>query len=116
MGRGWRSCSGRGRSATWALRRPLAPRGFSDRAVYRAIERGDLSASLVCSRLRIYPDDFLSWMEGERAARRYRPRVDAAPNVPAINGHAVCSQSLTRPREHRAAGAAGRSGLACALA
>lgn len=42
--------------------------GFSRRAVYRAIERGELVTSVVCSRLRIHPDDFLAWMEGERAA------------------------------------------------
>ena len=40
--------------------------GFSRRAVYRAIERRELAASVVCSRLRIHPDDFLAWMEGDR--------------------------------------------------
>jgi excisionase family DNA binding protein len=44
--------------------------GFSRRAVYRAIDRGELRASLVCSRFRIHPDDFLAWVEGERAAVR----------------------------------------------
>jgi len=39
--------------------------GFSHRAVYRAIERGELTASAVCSRLRIHPDDFSAWMEGD---------------------------------------------------
>jgi excisionase family DNA binding protein len=43
--------------------------GFSRCAVYRAIDRGELAASVVCSRLRIHPDDFLTWMEGSRAAR-----------------------------------------------
>jgi excisionase family DNA binding protein len=42
--------------------------GFSRQAVYRAIERGELTASIVCSRFRIHPDDFLTWMEGDRAA------------------------------------------------
>jgi excisionase family DNA binding protein len=42
--------------------------GSSRQAVYRAIERGELTASIVCSRLRIHPDDFLAWMEGHRAA------------------------------------------------
>jgi len=61
--------------------------GFSDRAVYRAIERGELSASLVCSRLRIHPDDFLTWVEGERAAVRYRPtRPPVLRSVPATGG------------------------------
>ena len=61
--------------------------GFSRQAVYRAIERGDLIASLVCSRLRIHPNDFLAWMEGHRAAvpassrgvDRIRPRKAPAP-------------------------------------
>ena len=60
--------------------------GFSDRAVYRAIERGELSASLVCSRLRIHPDDFLTWVEGERAAVRYRPPRPVVRSVPATGG------------------------------
>jgi excisionase family DNA binding protein len=63
--------------------------GFSPRAVYRAIDRGELAASLVCSRLRIHPDDFLVWMEGDRAEPRERPlpvvRVGLR-NVPAPNG------------------------------
>jgi excisionase family DNA binding protein len=42
--------------------------GFSRQAVYRAIERGELGASIVCSRFRIHPDDFLTWMEHDRAA------------------------------------------------
>ena len=42
--------------------------GFSRQAVYRAIGRGDLRASVVCSRIRIHPDDFLAWMDGDRAA------------------------------------------------
>jgi hypothetical protein len=31
--------------------------GLSPRAVYRAIERGELVASRLCSRLRIRPED-----------------------------------------------------------
>jgi excisionase family DNA binding protein len=42
--------------------------GFSRQAVYRAIGRGELRASVVCSRIRIHPDDFLAWMDGDRAA------------------------------------------------
>jgi excisionase family DNA binding protein len=42
--------------------------GFSRQAVYRAIGRGELRASVVCSRMRIHPDDFLAWMERDRAA------------------------------------------------
>jgi excisionase family DNA binding protein len=42
--------------------------GFSRQAVYRAIGRGELRASVVCSRIRIHPDDFLAWMDGDRVA------------------------------------------------
>ncbi len=49
--------------------------GFSRQAVYRAIGRGELRASLVCSRIRIHPDDFLAWMDGDRAAA-----VSSAPH------------------------------------
>jgi excisionase family DNA binding protein len=42
--------------------------GFSRRAVYRAIERGELATGVVCSWLRIHPTDFVAWMEGSRAA------------------------------------------------
>ena len=48
--------------------------GFSRRAVYRAIDRGELRAGAVCSRLRIHPDDFLAWMEGDRSAPPSPPR------------------------------------------
>jgi excisionase family DNA binding protein len=62
--------------------------GFSPRAVYRAIERGELTASHVCSRLRIHPDDFLTWMDGNRSATprpspsmaRIEPRKVPAPD------------------------------------
>jgi excisionase family DNA binding protein len=49
--------------------------GFSRQAVYRAIERGELTASIVCSRLRIHPDDFLAWMDGDRTAALSEPRT-----------------------------------------
>lgn len=48
--------------------------GLSRQAVYRAIGRGELRASVVCSRIRIHPDDFLAWMDGDRA--------DTAPSTP----------------------------------
>jgi excisionase family DNA binding protein len=54
--------------------------GFSPRAVYRAIDRGELTASHVCSRLRIHPDDFLAWMDGDR---------DATPTQPSASGPAI---------------------------
>jgi hypothetical protein len=63
--------------------------GFSCRAVYRAIERGELTASIVCSRLRIHPDDFLAWMEGQRVAPREQPSRAVgigSRNAPATDG------------------------------
>jgi hypothetical protein len=57
--------------------------------VYRAIKRGELTASVVCSRLRIHPDDFLAWMEGERVAAPEQPSRAVgigARNAPATNG------------------------------
>ena len=44
--------------------------GFSP----RAIERGELTASMVCSRRRIHPDDFLAWMERDRPTTPRLPR------------------------------------------
>jgi excisionase family DNA binding protein len=41
--------------------------GLSRQAVYRAIGRSELRASVVCSRIRIHPDDFLAWMDGDPA-------------------------------------------------
>jgi excisionase family DNA binding protein len=43
--------------------------GLSRKAVYRAIERGELRASKLCSRLRIRPDDLDTWIEGNRLER-----------------------------------------------
>jgi excisionase family DNA binding protein len=65
--------------------------GFSRQAVYRAIERGELTASTVCSRRRIHPDDFLAWMDGDRDVAPSRPpRADergvGSRKVPASDG------------------------------
>jgi len=56
--------------------------GLSRQAVYRAIGRGELRASVVCSRIRIHPDDFLAWMDGDRAATTpSEPRTQASGRV-----------------------------------
>lgn len=68
--------------------------GFSRQAVYRAIGRGELRASVVCSRMRIHPDDFLAWMDGDPAATASSPQRTAghatgrvgARKTPAPNG------------------------------
>lgn len=58
--------------------------GLSRKAVYRAIERGELRASRLCSRLRIWPDDVDRWIEAtqvEPAAPPEPPPARAsAPN------------------------------------
>jgi len=59
--------------------------GLSRRAVYRAIERGELRASRLCSRLRIRSEDLDAWI----AANHVDPaeRVGAPPPLaPAHNG------------------------------
>jgi excisionase family DNA binding protein len=62
--------------------------GFSRQAVYRAIERGELAASMVCSRRRIHPDDFLGWMDGDR---------DAAPSRPRASGRGIGTRTAPAP-------------------
>ena len=52
--------------------------GLSRKAVYRAIERGELKAFRLCSRLRIDPDAVEAWLEAnvvEPTGRAAIPRV-----------------------------------------
>jgi excisionase family DNA binding protein len=60
--------------------------GLSTRAIYRSIERGDLRAARLCSRLRISRDDFDEWVA--RSAVRVAPPPAAARtrDVPAARG------------------------------
>jgi excisionase family DNA binding protein len=59
--------------------------GLSTRAIYRAIERGELRAARLCSRLRIPRAAFEEWIEQSavRPAERPVERPDADPPVPA---------------------------------
>ncbi len=43
--------------------------GLSRKAVYRAIDRGELKAARLCSRLRIRPSDVEAWVEANSVAR-----------------------------------------------
>ena len=53
---------------------------LSRRAVYRAIERGELRASRLCSRIRIRPADVEAWVEkNEIAATTASPTLRPAP-------------------------------------
>jgi excisionase family DNA binding protein len=58
--------------------------GLSTRAIYRAIARGDLRASRLCSRLRIASDDFEEWVA--RSAVRGEPPLPVVRPVPATRG------------------------------
>ena len=58
--------------------------GLSTRAIYRAIQRGELRAVRLCSRLRIPREDFDDWVA--RATVRIEPRVVEIRNVPTDHG------------------------------
>lgn len=62
--------------------------GLSRRAVYRAIERGELRASRLCSRLRIRSDDLAAWIVASRVtAVRLSPAAPTASHgLAATNG------------------------------
>jgi excisionase family DNA binding protein len=61
--------------------------GLSRRAVYRAIERGELPATKLCSRLRILLNDFDSWLAANRVQPVTRALPARAPSpLPAPNG------------------------------
>ena len=47
--------------------------GLSRRAVYRAIERGELCASRLCHRLRVRPSDVEAWIELTHVVAITRP-------------------------------------------
>jgi excisionase family DNA binding protein len=72
-------------------RRLLAPDevasicGLSRKAVYRAIERGELRASRLCSRLRITREDVDRWIEASLVAPAASP-VPQPARVPAPDG------------------------------
>jgi excisionase family DNA binding protein len=55
--------------------------GLSTRAIYRAIERGELRAARLCSRLRIPRAAFDEWVE-RCVVRVAEPPVPTCPRVP----------------------------------
>ncbi len=55
--------------------------GLSTRAIYRAVQRGDLRAARLCSRLRIPRDGFEEWIE-QSAVRPERAVVEARAAPP----------------------------------
>jgi excisionase family DNA binding protein len=61
--------------------------GLSRRAVYRAIDRGELTAFRLCSRLRIHPDDVEAWVQANQIAPSAREVRLARPvGLPAAEG------------------------------
>jgi excisionase family DNA binding protein len=58
---------------------------LSRRAVYRAIERGELRASRLCSRLRVRPEDVDAWIAANHVEPAERVGVPP-PLAPAHNG------------------------------
>jgi len=52
--------------------------GLSRRAVYRAIERGELPASRLCNRLRVREEDLDAWVEGQRVKTPAEPEPQDA--------------------------------------
>ncbi len=61
--------------------------GLSRRAVYRAIDRGELTAFRLCSRLRIRPEDVEAWVQGNQIAPGARERPLERPvGLPAAGG------------------------------
>jgi excisionase family DNA binding protein len=60
--------------------------GLSTRAIYRAIERGDLRASRLCSRLRIAREDFDDWVARSAVRVEPPPPVVRTRDVPPARG------------------------------
>ena len=63
--------------------------GYSRKAIYRAIERGELRATKRCSRWRIWAEDLELWLEGgvpERDNGRGRRQAPALAPTPARRG------------------------------
>jgi excisionase family DNA binding protein len=60
--------------------------GLSRRAVYRAIERGELRASRLCSRLRVHADDLEAWRVANVVAPAPRAPARGRPRPPAEGG------------------------------
>jgi excisionase family DNA binding protein len=62
-------------------REAAALAGLSTRAIYRAIDRGELRAVRLCSRLRIPREAFDEWIAAS-TVRRERPFVPVPPPAP----------------------------------
>ena len=65
--------------------------GLSRRAVYRAIERGELRASRLCHRLRIRPADVEAWLDAAQV-----PVQPAPLPIPGRDGASTGLRRLLR--------------------
>ena len=72
--------------------------GLSTRAIYRAIERGELRASRLCSRLRIPRAAFDEWIERSTVRPAEPPAAPAPPPPPMPAGS---FRALLARREER---------------
>ncbi len=70
--------------------------GLSRKAIYRAIERGELTAYRLCGRLRIHPNDEQTWIENHRVTPAQPLELTAPRPRPAPAKH-----SLRRLLENR---------------
>jgi excisionase family DNA binding protein len=60
--------------------------GLSVRAIYRAIERGDLPASRLCSRLRVRQADVEGWLARNRVRIAPTAKVERFSPEPSAKG------------------------------
>lgn len=60
--------------------------GLSTRAIYRAIERGELRAARLCSRLRIPRADFEDWVARSVVQASESAVVELRPLPPTVHG------------------------------
>lgn len=73
--------------------------GLSTRAIYRAIERGELRAARLCSRLRIPRTEFEEWIGRSVVRAPERAVVEFPPAPPTVHGS--FRDLLTRSDERR---------------
>ena len=70
--------------------------GLSTRAIYRAIERGELRAARLCSRLRIPRAAFDEWIERSTVRPAEPPAAPAPPPMPAGSFRALLARREER--------------------
>lgn len=71
--------------------------GLSMKAIYRAIDRGDLRASKLCSRLRVRAEDVDAWIERSTLDRSTIPSVGIEPRPMQVGSMNGLRSMLTSP-------------------